>query len=214
VSAERGGGAGASHRREVHVGGNLTNTALAALVAGAGFEPARFFFSMERELSQPVPDVASPGGVRVLPFGPEWSEATRLAHNEAFLDHWGSRPRDEEDWRTWVTGSRMFRPSRSWLAVDGDEVAAYVLGYEFAADTAATGVRDLHIGQVGTRRSYRGRGLARALLARTLAAGRQAGYGSASLGVDADNPTGALGLYERLGFTVRRKYVTYVKEIS
>jgi mycothiol synthase len=31
----------------------------------------------------------------------------------------------------------------------------------------------------------------------------------ACLGVDADNPTGALGVYERLGFVARQRYVVY-----
>ncbi|HET6986746.1 MAG TPA: acetyltransferase, partial [Kribbella sp.] len=53
------------------------------------------------------------------------------------------------------------------------------------------------------------RGLARAALAKVLADGVQAGYQRAGLGVDADNPTGALGLYEGLGFTVHSKWISY-----
>ena len=46
--------------------------------------------------------------------------------------------------------------------LDGEKIVAYALGYEYEADTEATGIRELYIGQVGTRRDYRGRGLARA----------------------------------------------------
>jgi len=35
----------------------------------------------------------------------------------------------------------------------------------------------------------------------------------ASLGVDAENPTGALGLYERHGFTVHQTFVTFRKPL-
>jgi hypothetical protein len=34
---------------------------------------------------------------------------------------------------------------------------AYVLGYEWEADTAVTGIKELYIGYLGTRRSHRGR---------------------------------------------------------
>ncbi len=88
-----------------------------------------------------------------------------------------------------------------------------MLSYEFEAETAVTGVRDAYIGQVGTRRPYRGRGAANALLLRMLAAAAEEGYRTASLGVDADNPTGALGLYERLGFKVTRRATAYVRPL-
>ena len=44
------------------------------------------------------------------------------------------------------------------------------------------------------------RGLATGLLSRVLHGAREAGYPTASLNVDTENPTGALGIYERAGF--------------
>ena len=146
---------------------------------------------------------------RLEAFDPSIDEALRLTHNEVFRDHWGSTPRDAESWKVWFTGSRAFRAASSYVVLDGETIAAYVLGYEWEADTEATGVRELYIGQVGTRRAYRGRGLARATLAKLLAKAAQAGYQRAALGVDADNPTGALGLYEGLGFVSHQKFISY-----
>jgi ribosomal protein S18 acetylase RimI-like enzyme len=37
------------------------------------------------------------------------------------------------------------------------------------------------------------------------------GYATASLTVDAENPTGALGVYDRAGFRLHRREVTYVR---
>lgn len=189
-------------------GANSENVGAAALYVDAGFAPARYFSSMKRELAKPVPTAEPPDRLEVRAFDARWDEATRVAHNEAFRDHWGSRPRDAEDWRARVSGSRSFRAPLSRLALDGDQVAGYVLGYEH---TAETGVRELWIGQVGTRRPYRGRGVARALLAQVLAAAAEAGCQRIALGVDAENPTGALGLYERLGFVVRRTFANYAR---
>jgi mycothiol synthase len=93
-------------------------------------------------------------------------------------------------------------------------VVAYALGYEYEADTAATGVRDCYLGQIGTRRDWRGRGAARALIANTLTIAARDGYQRASLGVDAANPTGALGLYERIGFRAVLRTTAYLYDLD
>ncbi|GAB3939098.1 GNAT family N-acetyltransferase [Kribbella albertanoniae] len=194
---------------EVRASAKSTHDGTIAMLRGLGFEEARYFYDMKRELDEPVRALETPDGLRLAPFDPTIDEALRVAHNEAFRDHWAALPRDPESWKTHVTGSRSFRPEVSYVVLDGDTVAAYALGYEWAADTEATGVREVYVGQVGTRREYRGRGLARAALAKVLAEGARAGYQRASLGVDADNPTGALGLYESLGFSVHSKWITF-----
>jgi mycothiol synthase len=194
---------------EINTSAISTNTGADALLKSFGFEECRYFFHMRRPLDTPVPEVPVPGGLRLVPFDASMNETLRIIHNEVFLDHWGSVPKDPDSWRVWFTGSRAFRGGSSYLLLDGDQIVAYVLGYEYVADTEATGVRELYVGQVGTRRSHRGRGLARIVLARVMAEAARAGYQRVSLGVDADNPTGALGLYERLGFTVVTKTITY-----
>lgn len=193
----------------VSTGSISTNVGADKLLRKLGFEESRYFFDMKRPLDQPVPEVAMPAGFRLEGFDPAIDETLRTTHNEVFLDHWGSTPRDAESWKVWFTGARAFRGAASYVVLDGETIAAYVLGYEWDADTEVTGIRELYIGQVGTRRAYRGRGLARAALAKVLAEGARAGYQRAGLGVDADNPTGALGLYESLGFSMHSKWITY-----
>jgi mycothiol synthase len=194
---------------EINTNAISTNASALKLLSARGYKPCRYFFQMGRALgTDPVPEVVVPDGFRVLTFDPSYDEMVRLAHNEVFLDHWGSTPRDPDTWKTWFTGARAFRPGVSFLVLDGERIAAYALGYEYVADTAVTGIRDVYIGQVGTRREYRGQGLARTALCRVIAAAQEAGYQRASLGVDADNPTGALGLYEKLGFRTRTETIT------
>ena len=61
---------------------------------------------------------------------------------------------------------------------------------------------------------WRRRGLGSALVARSLIVFRERGMTSAGLGVDADNPTGALGLYERAGFEVDFRSTAYRKPME
>ena len=186
-----------------------TNVGADRLLKRFGFEECRYFFDMKRSLHQAVPEVPLADGLRLVPFNTSMDEALRVTHNEVFLDHWGSTPEDEKSWQTWFTGARAFRGGSSYLVLDGETIAAYVLCYEWEADTEATGIKELYVGDLGTRRSQRGRGLARVALTKVLTEAAQAGYQRAGLGVDADNPTGALGLYDSLGFSVHSKWVTY-----
>lgn len=186
-----------------------------ALVRAAGYQPVRWFNDMNRDLGGELPAVPPlPAGLRLVPFDARYDEAVRVAHGEAFADHWGSTSPDQERWRHWYTGAQGFRPDTSLLVLDGDEVAAYLLTYFYAADAEATGVREGWVGQLGTRPQWRRRGLASLLLAAALAGFRDAGYQQAGLDVDSENGTGALGLYERLGFVVDHRWVTWAKPVG
>ncbi|NEA35632.1 GNAT family N-acetyltransferase [Streptomyces sp. SID13031] len=194
---------------ELNVNAISTNLGAAALFTGLGFEECRYSFTLQRLFDTPIPAVGLPDGLRLVSFEPAYDEALRLTHNEVFLDHWGSTPKDEETWKVWFTGSRAFRAGLAFLVLDGEQIVAYAIGYEYEADTAVTGIREVYVGQVGTVRSHRGRGLAAVALSALMTQAAETGFKRASLGVDTQNPTGALSLYERLGFQQHTKWTTY-----
>jgi ribosomal protein S18 acetylase RimI-like enzyme len=169
--------------------------------------PVRYWFDMVAP-TESAPAVALPDGLRSAPYRPAYEKDLYEAHMEAFADHWGFQRRGYEDWTTLTVRSETFLPELSALAFDGDEIAGYVLSYE-DADPAR-----LYIGHVGVRRPWRRRGLAGALLRRVLDSARAAGKDFASLGVDADSPTGAVGVYERVGFSVATRAVTYSRPLA
>jgi ribosomal protein S18 acetylase RimI-like enzyme len=98
-----------------------------------------------------------------------------------------------------------FRPELWRVAWEGDQVAGVVMNRIQTTYNQQTGERRGLIAGVSVRRPWRGRGLARSLVAQSLEALRDAGMTSAVLGVDAENPTGALGVYEANGFVVERR---------
>ena len=183
-----------------------------ALYAARGYQPVRWFHVMSRDLKAPLPTASLAPDVRVVPFAPAVSEDARGIRNEAFADHWGSTETSAEAWAHHVTGVTI-RPGFSFVAYIGQEPAGFVLSEEYEGYNEAIGGRDLFIGLVGTRRAARGRGIASALLIRALAEAREAGFVSGSLVVDADSPTGAVGLYERVGFTVKHTSITQAKTL-
>ncbi|WHP18093.1 GNAT family N-acetyltransferase [Cellulomonas sp. ES6] len=171
------------------------------LYAAAGFTPVRYYAEMRRDLAAPLPEVRRTEGVRVVPWTPELDEAVRLAHNEAFADHWGSEPRTPEAWQH---GRSMFAPAWSRVAVDEatGEVAGYALSGRYEQDWPVAGYTSGYTELLGVRRAWRGRGLAVALLTAVMEAYREDGIQYAELDVDTANPSGAHGLYADLGYEV------------
>jgi mycothiol synthase len=186
---------------------DVTAASAVELHLAHGFSAVRTYMEMRRDLGAALPAEPAVPGVRIVPYDTAFAEAVRVAHNEAFADHWSSEPVRPEDWERDFVGDPHFRADFSFIALAGDEVAAYSANYCSEADWAASDVREAWIGQLGVRRAWRGRGLATALLVRSMASFRSAALEAASLGVDAENPSGAVGLYERVGFAVNRRFV-------
>ncbi|WP_433248412.1 GNAT family N-acetyltransferase [Streptosporangium sp. CA-135522] len=194
------------------------NEGATALVARAGMTPVRWFYGMSHDLGSEIPAIPAttpatglPGGLRIVPYREDMEEAARQVRNLSFADHWGSVPHTPESWKSSIVGVQAFRPEGSFLAQEeSGKIVAVLLTHYFEADTEVTGVREAWVQIIGTLREWRGRGVAGALLAHALTEFRAQGYGKAGLGVDAANPTGALGLYTRAGFKVEHRTATYM----
>ena len=181
-----------------------------------GFRVGRYFLQLTRDVRRPIDDRSLDDELRLLPFGQDWSEATMLARNNAFRDHWGSQPSTEEQWKEFVA-SLVFRPDLSFIAVGtnasgADEVAGLVLTSVNEEDWVPAGFSSGYIDLVGVAREWRNRGIASALLSRTLRAIADAGLERAVLDVDSESPTGALGLYTAVGFSESSRSMSFIRE--
>ena len=184
-----------------------------ALIERAGYERARWFFDMVRPSLDDVPEVPMPDGLEVRPITPDLVRRVWDADVEAFKDHWGGFDSSEEALQRYADAPE-FDPSLWVVAFDGDEIAGGVINTIYPEENEALGVKRGWLDSVFTRRQWRRRGLARALIARSLLALRERGMTSAIRGVDADNPTGALGLYESVGFEVTERYHAWRKPME
>jgi len=160
------------------------------------------------EVADPIPLMEPAEGLEVVPFEDKYEKALYHAHMEAFLDHWGFQTRPQEEWRKRFD-SADFRPQQSFLVLTpGREIAGYLLSMAFADPSRMT------MATIGTRRPWRRKGVATALMAAALGAYREAGVTTANLGVDTANPSGAVGVYERMGFRAMHKAVTFSRLIG
>lgn len=187
---------------EAHCGAMVDDGDAARLFTRFGLAPVRYWCDMVAPTG-PRPHAPLPDGLLVEAYHPGREGALHAAHMEAFADHWGYQWRALAHWAALTVENQRFCPELSLLAVAAGEIAGYVLCYESAEPDR------LYVGQVGVRPPWRRRGLAGGLLAQVLAQAQQRGCARASLGVDAASPTGAVGVYERVGFTVDSRAVTY-----
>jgi ribosomal protein S18 acetylase RimI-like enzyme len=183
------------------VPGNLEGASVRPMLEHRGYQIVRYWNEMKRQLpvTVEVPDVDA---LLVSPTD-EHQEATRVAHNEAFRDHWGAGPRSPDQWADEWT-ARSNRMPISTLALDHQgHVLAYVLVGEWVPGEA-------YVNLVGTVPGARGRGLAHAALMRTISLAQ--GYDHIALDVDSASPTGATRLYEKAGFAVTKTTASYQRE--
>lgn len=179
-----------------------------ALFEARGYRSTRAFYRMRRDLHQPIPKKPLPEGLTALPYSPEWETRAFDAFEEAFSDHWGFEPTTIDEWRMYTVRLSSFRADLTLLAISGEDVVGFSINRVHPEENARSGLQQGWIGQLGTRRAWRKRGLATALLCHSMRLFKNAGLTHAGLGVDAENLTGALALYERLGFyTVKRNVV-------
>jgi mycothiol synthase len=180
-----------------------------ALLEAEGFRAVREFATMRRNLDGDLPTPPEPTGITFTTWRDDLGDETRLAHNDAFRDHWGSDPLGPERWEHFVRGSPGFDPASSWLALDGRTVAGYALCQLAGPQDHGVG----WLGTVGVRRDYRRRGIGAAVVARSMDSFRSAGVSSAILEVDSENPTGAVRVYAGLGFEITERSIVYRKDI-
>jgi mycothiol synthase len=172
------------------------------------------FNEMHRPLDGGCSVAALDEGLELVGFGPELHEPVRLAHNEAFRDHWGSEPRDEEGWG-FVVNDPQARPDLSAVVLDraSGRVAGYQIASHDAESAVSRGFREGYTDLLGVRREFRGRGIARALLADAMRRFAAAGMDKAALDVDSENPSGALALYLKMGYVVVNRSMAWDKDL-
>jgi ribosomal protein S18 acetylase RimI-like enzyme len=168
---------------------------------------------MSREIVSDLPTTPLPAGLDIRPVQPEHLRAIWDSKEEAFRDHWGYRPETEQDYQRWLADPK-FDPGLWRVAWDGDQVAGLVGGVINVEENADCNVKRGWIGPVCVRRPWRRCGVARALLVQVCQALQQYGMTEAALGVDAQNLTGALRVYESVGFRVFKRFSLYRKPIE
>jgi len=164
-----------------------------------GFAPARYFFEMIRPMSKPLGEHPMPKGLEIHPVTPEQYRTIWDGDNEAFKDHWGHEDPTEEQYEAWLK-DRNFHPHLWKVAWDGNQVAGMVGNFLDKEENEEYKRKRGYTEDIWVRRPWRGIGLAKALIAESIRMFKEMGMEETTLGVDAENPSGALRLYTSMGY--------------
>jgi mycothiol synthase len=186
------------------------NGSAVPLFESLGYRYVRTFHTMRIELEDRSEDPDVPDGIVIRTFDPERdAEPVYRALSEAFQDHWGSGFDTFDAWKhEYIDGvTPPLDPGLWFVALDGDEV----IGVACCREGPASAPDAANVDELGVRRAWRGRGIARALLLTAFAEAHRRGIAAVELNVDSESPTGATRLYERVGMRPVRSFERWEK---
>jgi mycothiol synthase len=178
-----------------------------------GYRHVRSWYHMLIEMDAPVPEQEFPEGITLRTYHAETDrEAAYVAHEDAFRDHFDHVDLPlEEGLSRWKQHREYegYDPTLYFLAMDGDEIAGFNLCRPQSHYDADRG----WVSAIGVRRPWRQRGLGLALLRHAFNEFYRRGKCKVGLGVDAQNLTGALRLYESAGMHIDQAHDFYEKKL-
>lgn len=190
-----------------------TETHWKSLLKSEGYIPARYFFKMVRSLQEDIPNLPLPSGLEIRSAQPHQYESIWKAAIDAYQDAWESSQLDYELLKRW-TEDPSCDPQLWQVAWDNTQVAGMALNFidekQNEEYQRKWGIMKL----VAVCQSYRRKGLARALIARSFEVLKEHGMTDVALNVDAQDTEGALALYKKMGFNPVRQFVTYRKPMD
>jgi mycothiol synthase len=178
---------------------NAGDRAAAAMLGARGLHPVRHFWHMQIDLLAVLEAGPYPEGIEIRGIDPRVDlGVVHAVLEEAFTEHWGHYREPLDRWAVERTGSPSYDPTLWLLAAEaGEPVGALI--------ASVSGDRGW-VDELGVLAPWRGRGIAGALLGRSFATFAGRGLRQVLLAVDAENPTGATRLYERVGMRVVNRW--------
>jgi mycothiol synthase len=186
---------------------NAGDQAAAAMLQARGLRPVRHFWHMQIDLTGPFEPGPAPEGVAITGIdSPGDLPAIHALLDEAFAEDWGHHPEPFDRWAEEQTGSPSYDPTLWLLATEGGRPVGALTGNVW-------GDRGW-VDHLGVLAPCRGRGIGAALLGHSFATFAGRGVRRVLLNVDAENPTGATALYERVGMRVVKRWDLWERSSS
>ena len=184
------------------------------MVLSEGYSTVMQFYEMIRPNIENIPDNPLPEGLGLRAAKPEHYSEIWNARKEALREKpWFVESRyDREHYELWLN-EPTFMPDLWQVAWDGDRVVGMIENHEPLENEAYDRKRG-HTQMIFVLPEWRRRGLAKALLAKSLVLMRERGLEEATLDVETRNTSGEIQLYEGIGYRVARKYAHYKKTIE
>jgi len=179
-----------------------------------GFGLTRIFSKMRRKMDTIPSSIGENKDVRIraMKEGIEDIELVRRLYNEAFSEHFNFRPLTLEEWKHWSKNPDFDR--EGWFfALLEDKPMGHVCTWIDSKFVKFKGIKRGSIDSIGVLKPYRKKGIGISLVLCALEYLKSREMTEVELGVDDLNETAAIKLYEKVGFKVIHKVLTYQEKI-
>ena len=188
---------------DIWPGVNSLDKRLQGAWASHGYEFLRRYYTMRMTLSS-APSIRHIEDLDIRAIdvtNPDLIALWHSAHQNSFSNHFGFAPRELEKWRELVLDSAL-DPNGVFLAFkNGEPVGFCQCNDEYAEENKG------FVNLLGVTHEYQGLGIGEALLQTGIAYCLTKGYDSVELNVDTGNESGALKLYEKVGFRPESSWI-------
>jgi ribosomal protein S18 acetylase RimI-like enzyme len=176
-----------------------------------GFKVDCYFITMERSLSEPLPNPEFPAGFTVSPGGQKNSTPWIELFNRTFADHWNHNDMTVEQVKHELNQA-YYKPELDLVAIAPDGTLA-AFCYSHVKPNPDNSTIEGLIHALGVRPAFCSMGLGKAILLAGLHQLKAEGMHKAMLYVDADNIYSALRLYQAVGFQEISTQIAYSKRL-
>jgi mycothiol synthase len=182
------------------------DTPLRDVYESAGYRLVRHSFRMRIELDEDPPEPEFPDGFTVRTMREGEERRFYDAQMASFADTWMFTVDPYESWRHWMVEDPAFDLALWFVAEKDDDLAGIVIARALESEPGVGWIRIL-----GVVPDHRQQGVGQALLRHAFREFANRGFSAVGLGVDAENPTGAVRVYERAGMHVERTNLMFEK---
>ena len=186
------------------------------LLEGGGFSRVRVGSIMEMDLAKVAHNIGENRQVAIRPLQRDREEDIKLFSwlgNETFKEHFNHRPDTVEEIRHFLFSDQYYDDKEVFFAVlDGEAVGYVGVGVDCRYNLEKN-TKSGDIFSIGVLKLCRRTGVGTRLMLHALGTLKAKGMTRAMLGVDDYNPTRAIRLYERIGFTIKKKGFTFEKQL-
>ena len=186
------------------------------LFEGLHFRHVRVFSVMEMELAELSQNVGENKQVAIRPLRKELEDDIKLLNwldNESFKEDLDYSPSTLEETRHFLFCDPYLREKEVFFAVlNGERVGCIGVGIDDKYNLE----KKVHAGEIftiGVLKAYRRRGIGARLMLHGLERLKAKGMTKAILGVEDNNPTQVIRLYEKLGFRVKKRDIILEREV-
>ena len=186
----------------------------AIMLERSGYQPIRHFYEMMQPDLNVVFEFPLPDGLEIRPVTPDHYCAIWKSAIETSQEEWGYKEPTDDDYQEWLT-SPHFQPHLWQVAWDiaTNQVVGHVLTFIDENENKQFNRKRGYTEGIGVDQSWRRRGLARALISRSLQAQKAAGMTESALVADSDSTSGVTRLYESCGFKIVKCDTIYRKAL-